>query len=451
MRKENQKLGFVEKSAFAIANLGNVPVMMLVSSFLLIFYTNVVGLNPAACATLFLITRIVDAVNDPFVGFLLDRFPTTKFGKFRVTLIIGSILCALNYLLLWFGPLWAPTFKLGIAYISYLLLGVLFPVMDISLNSLLPVMTVDMKERVSLSTIKGAFYMIGGISVGIIAPIVIGNASESEGYVKLITCAVVVILVFSLTGALGVKERVKASKEQGYKVKDLLKILTLKPVVVIFIGTIINTIGTSVSGAVNAYFFTYVLGDLQVMSLISIVSIFLMFPGLAVSAILAKKSGKKRTYIIGLAFTMLAPLLRLTNVTNIPVLMLSTALAAFGSGVMMSQLYGIQADNTDYVEIATGQRAEGAVASLSSFTSKFAMGIGGSIPGYFLAIVGFDAAAKVQSAAVNQVLVAFSTYIPAIFTLLAILVIGFKYPLTKDKLDEQMVEMERRHEYAKTK
>lgn len=437
----------MEKSAFALANLGNIPVMMIVSSFLLIFYTNVVGLNPAACATLFLVTRIVDAVNDPFIGFLLDRFPNTKQGKFRVTLVIGSVLCALNYLLLWFGPLWAPAFKLGIAYISYLLLGVLFPVMDISLNSLLPVMTLDMKERSTLSTIKGAIYMLGGVAVGILAPIIIGDASESSGYIKLIICASVVILLFSLVGALGIKERVKATKEQTYKVKDLFKILTLKPVFVIFIGTVFYTVGTNVVSAVNAYFYTYIVGNLQLMSVVMLVSMLLMFPGLAASSFLAIKIGKKQTYIVGLGLSMLAPLIRLINVTNVPILMISTALAALGSGVMMGQMYSIQADNTDYVEIETGQRAEGAVASLNSFTSKFAMGIGGSLPGYILAIVGFDAAAKVQTAAVNNVLIAFSTYIPAIFTLIAILVIGFKYPLTKEKLEEQVAEMERRHGY----
>nr|WP_288860178.1 MFS transporter [uncultured Faecalicatena sp.] len=117
------KIKLKEKAAFTLLNAGNIPVTMIVSSFLLIFYTNVVGLNPAACATLFLIARIVDAVNDPFVGFVIDRIPDTKLGHFRFTLIIGAVLCGLNYLLLWFGPLMIPAGKLAIAYISYLLLG----------------------------------------------------------------------------------------------------------------------------------------------------------------------------------------------------------------------------------------------------------------------------------------------------------------------------------------
>ena len=154
------KIKMREKLSFAMANFGNIPIMTLINGYLLIFYTNICGLSPAACATLFLIARFLDAINDPLVGFIIDHLPTRKMGHFRPTLILGTILCSVNFLLLWFGPMLSTSGKLAIAYVSYILLGVLFPVMDISLNSLLPVMTEDMKERNSLSTIKGLAYVI---------------------------------------------------------------------------------------------------------------------------------------------------------------------------------------------------------------------------------------------------------------------------------------------------
>ena len=141
------KIKMREKLSFAMANFGNIPVMTLINGYLLIFYTNICGLSPAACATLFLIARFLDAINDPLVGFMIDHLPTRKMGHFRPTLILGTILCSANFLLLWFGPMLSTSGKLAIAYVSYILLGVLFPVMDISLNSLLPVMTEDMNYR----------------------------------------------------------------------------------------------------------------------------------------------------------------------------------------------------------------------------------------------------------------------------------------------------------------
>ena len=99
------KIKMREKLSFAMANFGNIPVMTLINGYLLIFYTNICGLSPAACATLFLIARFLDAINDPLVGFMIDHLPTRKMGHFRPTLILGTILCSANFLLLWFGPI----------------------------------------------------------------------------------------------------------------------------------------------------------------------------------------------------------------------------------------------------------------------------------------------------------------------------------------------------------
>lgn len=122
----NDKVTLKEKVSYAMVNLGNIPIQTILGSYLLIFYTNVVGLSPASCATLFLIARIMDGLNDPFVGFAIDHMPTTKYGHFRPTLIIGTVLCSLNFLLLWFGPMMAASGKLVTAYVTYLLIGVLF-------------------------------------------------------------------------------------------------------------------------------------------------------------------------------------------------------------------------------------------------------------------------------------------------------------------------------------
>ena len=414
----NEKIGLKEKISFAFANMGNIPVTALVNSFLLIFYTNVVGLDPAACATLFLIARILDGVNDPIVGYVVDHFPNTKHGHFRVTLMIGSFLCALNYLLLWFGPMMATGFKLGIAYISYLLLGILFPVMDISLNSLLPVMTSDARERDKLSGLKGTIYLLGSLAVGVVGPLVIGDTSKSGGYIALVAGAAVIIFLFSFIGAWGVKERIKAAPGQSYSIKDLYRIITKKPVLVIFLASLLYTTSSYVSSTVSTYNYIYIIGDFSMMSAISMVTVVAMFPGIILSGILSTRIGKKYTYVIGLLACLCFPMLRLINVVSIPVLI-------------------IQADNTDYVELETGKRAEGAIASLSSFVTKCGMGLGGALPGYILAAAGFQKDAAVQTETVKSAIILCCTWIPFVLAIVAAALIITLYPLTKEKLEEQ--------------
>ena len=375
------KIKMREKLSFAMANFGNIPVMTLINGYLLIFYTNICGLSPAACATLFLIARFLDAINDPLVGFMIDHLPTRKMGHFRPTLILGTILCSVNFLLLWFGPMLSTSGKLAIAYVSYILLGVLFPVMDISLNSLLPVMTEDMKERNSLSSIKGLAYVIGALVIGVAAPLILGDTSNKQGYINLVLIMTAVIFFFSIIGTMGVKERVKPQMENSYSVKELFKILSQKPVYITFLAVLLYSIGSNIVNAANTYFYTYIFEDLTLASIITLITCVAVFPATMVIGNLIGRFGKKKMYAIGLALAGLAPIIRLLDVRSIPLLIVSVLIAGIGAGFAAPLNYGIQADNTDYIEVSMGIRAEGAVASLSSFVSKCAMGIGGAIPG----------------------------------------------------------------------
>ena len=431
------KIKMREKLSFAMANFGNIPIMTLIDGYLLIFYTNICGLSPAACATLFLIARFLDAINDPLVGFIIDHLPTRKMGHFRPTLILGTILCSVNFLLLWFGPMLSTSGKLAIAYVSYILLGVLFPVMDISLNSLLPVMTEDMKERNSLSTIKGLAYVIGALVIGVAAPLILGDTSNKQGYINLVLIMTAVIFFFSIIGTMGVKERVKPQMENSYSVKELFKILSQKPVYITFLAVLLYSIGSNIVNAANTYFYTYIFEDLTLASIITLITCVAVFPATMVIGNLIGRFGKKKMYAIGLALAGLAPIIRLLDVRSIPLLIVSVLIAGIGAGFAAPLNYGIQADNTDYIEVSMGIRAEGAVASLSSFVSKCAMGIGGAIPGYLLQLAGFDSKAAVQNDDVINVIVLCVLILPAIVNVVAIVIFSKGYPITKEKLNEQ--------------
>ena len=434
----SDKVTLKEKISYALVNLGNIPIQTILGSYLLIFYTNIVGLSPASCATLFLIARVLDGLNDPFVGFAIDHIPTTKHGHFRPTLVVGTILCSLNFLLLWFGPLMATSGKLAIAYVSYLLIGVLFPVMDISLNSMLPVMTTDMEERNMLSSLKGVVYMIGMFGLNMIAPIIIGDTTEAAGYIRLVIFVTIIVVVFSVSGAVGLKERVLVEKgEKKYGLKDLFRILVQRPVAITFLSSLVYIVGTFVMNTMLAYFFTYVIGNLSLISVVSIVQLIALIPASLLVGRMIQKWGKKKVYIFGLVIIALFPLLRLFDVTSIPILIIATIGGGFASGLCMPLTYGIQADNTDYVNLKMNVHAEAAVAALSSFITKCGMVIGGAIPGYMLAAAGFDATASGQPEEVKTIIIIGAIVIPAVLSLVGAAIFAAGYPLTKEKLEAQ--------------
>lgn len=212
----------------------------------MIYYTTVVGLDPKALATLFLISKVMDGISDPVMGFILDRFPVTKMGKFRPMLILGTIICVINYILLWFGAVWSPVGKYVIVYVTYLLLGWTFDIMDISKNSLLPVMTTDDKERNSLSLFNALGSMIGGAVIGVLGPVIVADG-KLESYYVLIFGSMALTLVLSISGALSVKERVefRENNEEKYSLKEMLQFLRYKPIWAAFAATLIVGTGNS--------------------------------------------------------------------------------------------------------------------------------------------------------------------------------------------------------------
>lgn len=435
--KDPNRIKIGEKLSFFFCNIGNIPLMLLLSTFFLIFYTDVVGLDAGKLATLFLLSKIMDGISDPIMGYLLDKFPVTKHGKFRPMLILGTVICVINYILLWFGAVWVPAGKYAIVYITYLLLGWTFDIMDISLNSLLPVMTADAKERNSLSLIKMIGYVLGGILVSVIGPIIVADGTL-ESYYKLIFVFMAVVLIGSIGGALGVKERVafKGDESEKYSFKELFSFLGSKPILITFIASLFLTLATYVQSGMNAYFFTYIMGDLALLAGVSGMGIVGMIPAVILSPIVANKIGKKKVYVAGLTIAALGFAIRLIDVASLPLIYVSTILVNFGTGFTSTLMYGIQADNTTYVQYKTGKRAEAAIASINSFIAKVGQGIAGALPGYILAATGFVANAAQQSKSVTNGILACVIVIPMLFAVASAVIFGKGYGLTKDKVDE---------------
>ena len=249
--------------------------MTTVNAFLLIFYTDIVGLNPAAVGTLFLIARIFDAFNDPILGFVVDHLPTTRWGRFRPYLVLAGLLCSINFVLLWLGPEMAESGKLAIAYVTYLALGITFPLMDIPLGALLPVMTADPEERNAISGVKGiAFLLIFTFITVITLPIINLFPDPATGW--RITMILLAVFIFGLTlfGTWGVKERINRSGESSYTFRDLYTILfKTGPLGVILIVTVIINLGVGLNSGTAIFYYTYNLGNANLYSLSGVVTL----------------------------------------------------------------------------------------------------------------------------------------------------------------------------------
>jgi len=437
--KENQAseigivLKFKEKVSFFIVNFGNIPIMTLISGFLLIFYTDVVFLDPGAIAIIFLITRIIDAFNDPLMGYIVDHLPKTKWGRFRLYIVLGSIICAINYIFLWLGPALAIGGKLLIVFISYLLLGITFDLMDIPLNSMIPVMSEHGKTRNSLALIKSLGYTFGGIVFYVLTiPVVSSAPTPLIGYSVLIVSTSIFVVIASFIGTLGIRERIEQIKKERYNTKEFFKVLSAKPVFTHFLSSLISSIGGGAGSAALIYFLTYIV---EMPELVGTFVIFLVignFIGLILGKPFLNKYGKKYTLVIGSFISNIPSFFILfIDPSNLGILFLIIIISSIGGGFGMIVGYGLQADNTDYVEWKQGNRAEAAIASLVSFVNKAGLGIGAALVGFILAITAYVPNVDQSLSAIQGIYWAY-IILPSILGLISGLIILFLYPLTKE-------------------
>ncbi|EMF0078038.1 MFS transporter [Enterococcus hirae] len=375
---QQTRISVKEKIGFALTNLGNIPVMTLLNTYLLIFYTDVIGINPAVVSTLFLVSRLLDGFSDPLLGFLIDRFPVTRFGKYRPILVLGTVICCINYLLVWFAPLLFTSQKIVVIYISYILLGITFDLMDIPLNSLIPVLTDQEADRNILSSIKGVSYTVGPTCLNILAPLILSAYNNGlSGYTLLIVGTVLVVLFFTIFGTLALKERgneepAELSQERGYSYKEALAILKIRPVMTLFISMLFITAASNIFSGSLLYYLNYILNDTKLLSFASFLGLF----------------------------------------------------GALGAGVLVPSL---SADNVDQIKHELGIETAALIASLNSFIMKFAMAIGGAIPGFVLSYTGYVAnQAQLSSASFGII---FSTFVvPLVFYLITLGVFQIGYP-----------------------
>lgn len=397
-----------EKLAFFWAHIGNVPIMVTINSFLLIFYTDVVGLNPAAVGTLFLISRVLDGFSDPIIGYIVDHLPHTRWGRFRPYVIAGSFVCAINFLLLWLGPSLAPTGKLAIAYVTYLTIGITFDFMDIPLGAILPTLTDDEQERNSVSSYKGVAYLLGYtvITVCTIPLVNLFPTPESGWHAAIIIYALIVVSL-SFFGVRGVQERIMPETSERYGFRDIFTILfKTRPLAIILIATVAVNVGAGLSSGTSIFYYTYNLGNENYFTWSGVVTL----PGVIAGVLIFNWLGhrfEKNNLMLGLmAFAAVGVGSRmLIPYDAIGLIMLSVFVSAVGSGGAIPLIFAMIADTVDFTEWHHGFRAEGAVAAIQTFTQKTGLGLGGAIPGFVLAATNYVPNVEQSAEALNGILI----------------------------------------------
>jgi glycoside/pentoside/hexuronide:cation symporter, GPH family len=488
----SQKVSFGEKVGYSLGDCAANLVFQMMMIFQLKFYTDVFGLDGAIAGSVLLIARFVDAFVDPCVGILSDR-TNTRWGKYRPWVLWTALPFSVFYVLAFYNPgITDKAMVATYATISYILLMSIYSFNNTPYSSLGGVMSGDIKERTSITSIRFVASTVAQFIVqGLTLPLVNkfgtrnGTFDAQHGWLCTISIFAAAAFVFLLIAFFSSRERIQPPPQQEMNVKkDMKEIFSSVPWRAMFVLTLFVFITLAMWGsAMSFYFQNYVdqaalfdfldhvgLVDsthhgggvgysiLNAFSLIAhkqsdaysigfslfnMVGAIVQFIGVIfLSQYLANHFGKKQTFIVCLTLTALfTALFYIPTGNDVSLMFVLCILKSLAYAPTVPLLWAMIGDVADHIEYVNHRRATGFCFSGVVFSLKAGLGLGGAFAGLILSGFGYVSGdIALQSASAVEGIRLVSSIFPALLFGVGVVVLFF-YPITKQYNENMQAEL----------
>lgn len=453
------KLSWLQRIGFGSGDLAQNLIYQTISMYLLMFYTNVYGLDPSAAAFMFLIVRVVDVIWDPVVGTYVDKH-NPRFGKYRSYLLMAGVpLTGFAILCFWDGF----SGSLLYAYITYVGMSMLYTLINVPYGALNASLTRDTGEITVLTSVRMFLANAGGLAVAYGIPMIVATLSP-DGKINTVnsanawftTMAIyavagLILLLFCFTQT---KERVVMDKSEtdDVKVSDLwVEFRRNRPLRILAFFFITAFAMMAIGNSAGSYYMIYNIhssaDQLAYFMALGSVPAFIFMP--MVPAI-KRKVGKRGMFNIFLSIAIVG-MIMIYVISMVPSLRsqiwlvyLAQFIKSTGVIVATGYMWALVPEVISYGEYTHGKRISGIVNALTGIFYKAGMALGGVVPGLILAFVGFDKNNAVsQTAFAEQGILWLVAVIPALLLGLSMFIIS-KYELTDEVIDKINMEIEKR-------
>ncbi|MDR3328714.1 MAG: MFS transporter [Prevotellaceae bacterium] len=451
------KLSWRERIAFGSGDLAQNIIYQTVTTYLLFFYTNVYGLNPAIAAAMFLGVRIVDAIWDPIVGALIDKH-TTRFGKYRGWMLLMAAPLTVLMIACFIVPDFSETGKVVYACATYVLLSIVYTTVNVPFGALNAALTRDQHEITVLTSTRMWLVNVAQVAItyGVPTLVILFAANKTMGSPASSGAWLLVIVLYGIIGLgallfsfAGTKERVVMSKEDQSKVKftDLFtEVVRNRPLRIVSFMFITAFATMAITNSAGTYFVKYNLGSEGLVGAFMVISAIPALIILPFMPLLRKRLGKKGLLYLSLAIAFVGFAgLFIVPAENVITIFIFQFIRSIGFGVVGAFIWSLIPEAITYGEWQSGKRISGIANALIGFFFKFGLALGGFVPGIVLSLTGFNADMPVQSATALFGIKLLLAALPAVLVGVLALIV-WRYNLTDTQLVEYGKEIENRNQ-----
>lgn len=427
--------------SYSLGEVGSQLSWYMINTYLMIFYTDIVGISAGAISMIMLVARVWDAVNDPMMGVIADK-TNTRWGKFRPYLFFAPpFLAIFNILTFTVFPVtgWLKVFLCLICYIGA---GMAYTAVCITYGSLLNLIARDSQVRMNYA----AFRKIGGSVISIVLsafamPMILyfsrAEAPNAMGYFwTTVVCSLVMLPSFYIC-AKNCKETVVVTSERSRTDKkssweSLKAIIKNKMLLITITNVFLGAVATMGRMSLLAYYIIYVVGSVQLVAPVFTVMTISQLVGSLALPFGTRYLGKRGYLLLLNSIQMGSFIAMFLFGTRSTILLLGiSAITGFtnsAEGIVM----GMLSDSIEYGAWKYGIREVGLTYSLFSFSAKLATAVTGTITVLLLSAVGY-----VPNVAQTETTIHGINILVNLLPAACVLVSSF--PLFFYKLDKQMM------------
>ena len=447
---EKKYLKWYNKIGYGSGDIAGNVVYAFLTSFVMIYLTDTIGLNAGIVGTLIAVSKLFDGVTDVFFGNMIDK-TKSKMGKARPWMFYGFFGCALTL----FGVFAIPTNIGQIAqyawfFICYTSLNAVFyTANNIAYASLTSLVTKNSKERVEMGSFRfmfsfGTNLAIQSITFGAVDAF--GGGAAGWRAVAIIYCIIGVIS--NTLSVFSVKELSDEELREGEEVENEDKglsfvetfklLISNKYFIMICCIYILQQLRAAMLG-VGTYFMTYVLLRKELFGVFSWAINIPLIVALALTPALVAKA--KGLYTVNKYSYIFATVCRLGLVFagyqgSIPLMLLFTVLTSLGEAPWQGDVGAVIAACSEHTYLKTGKRIDGSMFSCTSFGTKLGGGIGVALSGWLLDISGYINGAPVQTDGCISMMCIMYLWLPFVFNAIITIILSF---LNVEEANEKLV------------